>query len=978
MVWDPLDAQWNECYELAKKYYKEKGNLLIPHQYTINNIKLGRWIGTQRGLYKDNNLSRERILLLENIGIDWNPIDTQWNECYEIAKKYYNIYGNLLIPTDFIINNTNIGRWVATQRANYKLGVLTNYKTELLEDIGMIWEPYDTQWKEYYDLAKEYYKENGNLLISIEYTTNQDIRLGNWIHSQRRSYRENRLSKDKIELLEKIGMVWDPLDAQWNNYYNLAVNYYNTNNNLLIPLRYKTKDGIQLGAWIGNQRSSYKENKLSEEKITLLEKIGMIWNTIEAQWGNRYNLAVKYYKENGDLLIPISYITEDKIKLGSWINTQRYNYKESKLSDDQISLLEKIGMVWNTFEAQWNECYDLAKKYYSKNGNLLIPISYITEDNNKLGLWIASQRSLYRENKLSKERIELLEKIGMVWDSLEVQWNEYYYLAVKYYNENGNLLVPLDYTTKDGIHLGYWIGTQRGNYKSEKISSKKMVLLEKIGMVWNPFDTQWNEYYNLLVEYYKENGNSLVPLRYITKSRKQLGSWVSHQRINYKLNKISSEKIKLLEKIGMVWNPEIFTWNETYKIAKQYYKENNNLNVPNVFFYKNVNLGSWIQTQRNNYNQYILTDNQIKMLNEIGMEWDQINNREYIWDHNYDIVLAFFQKYNHLYIPTNYIAQDGTRIGIWLSDQKIKYKKNKLSEYRKSKLDMLDKSWMEPSNTKSSFPEYAVLYYIKKYFPSATKLKTKEISEIDIYIPELIIGIEYDGPTHIKSVKRDIEKSAICDKLGIKLVRIRDVECPIINDKSHKIILEDNSFESLDNGIIELLIYLNIFEFDVDIKRDYFEISDNYIKSIDLNWYNMYEKLVEYKNKYGDINVPIYYKTFDGFMLGHWLSNIRSSVKNPSSNGMRINTNKIELLEKLGIDWSPVETQWKKMYGLAKKYYKENGNLLIPDKYIAEDNLKLGRWIGTQRGNYKNNKLSKEKIELLENIGMDWNPRGIK
>ena len=366
------------------------------------------------------------------------------------------------------------------------------------------------------------------------------------------------------------------------------------------------------------------------------------------------------------------------------------------------------------------------------------------------------------------------------------------------------------------------------------------------------------------------------------------------------------------------------------------------------------------------------------MLNAIGMEWDSINNRDYIWDHNYDIVLAFFQKYNHLYIPTNYIAQDGTRIGIWLSDQKIKYKKNKLSEYRKSKLDMLDKSWMEPSNTKSSFPEYAVLYYIKKYFPSATKLKTKEISEIDIYIPALKIGIEYDGPTHIKSVKRDIEKSTICDKLGIKLVRIRDVECPIINDKSHKIILEDNSFESLDNGIIELLIYLNIFEFDVDIKRDYFEISDNYIKSIDLNWYSMYEKLEEYKKEYGNINVPINFITSDGSMLGHWLSNIRQSVRNPNTQNVRVNSNKIELLNKLGMDWNPMETQWKNNYDKAEIYYKENGNLLIPDKYVTEDNIKLGRWIGTQRGKYKKKNLSIDKIELLEKIGMVWDPRNEK
>ena len=84
------------------------------------------------------------------------------------------------------------------------------------------------------------------------------------------------------------------------------------------------------------------------------------------------------------------------------------------------------------------------------------------------------------------------------------------------------------------------------------------------------------------------------------------------------------------------------------------------------------------------------------------------------------------------------------------------------------------------------------------------------------------------------------------------------------------------------------------------------EISDNYIKSIDLDWYNMYEKLKDYYNEFGNINVPIYYKTSDGFLLGHWLSNIRNSIKNPSMKGIRLNTNKIELLNKLGMDWSPI------------------------------------------------------------------------
>lgn len=690
-------------------------------------------------------------------------------------------------------------------------------------------------------------------------------------------------------------------------------------------------------------------------------------------WNDIYIIAKKYYEKYNNLLIPYNYITDDDIKLGSWIRTQRYYYKEKRLSKEKINMLEKIGMIWNPFDTQWNECYELAVNYYNENGNLLIPATYITRDNKQLGLWVSRQRKLYKENKLSKEKIDMLEKIDMIWTPFDAQWNEYYNLAAKYYSENGNLLIPLKYITTDKIKLGYWIGTQRRNYKENKLSEEKINLLEKIGMVWNPYDLQWYEYYNLLVKYYNENGNSLVPLRFITKDNKKLGSWVSTQRRNYKDNKLSEEKIELLEKVEMIWNPASMTWNEMYKIAKMYFKENGNLNIPNIYFYKNVNLGSWILTQRNNYNQKILNDNQIELLNKIGMEWDSIRSREYIWEHNYNIIVEFYNKYKHLYIPTNYISSDGTNIGMWLFEQKTKYNNNALSEDRKRKLDLLDKSWLEPSNTKSSFPEYAVLYYINKYFPTATKFKNQKISEIDIYIPELKVGIEYDGPTHIKSVKKDIEKSKVCEKQGIKLIRIRDCECPILNDNSYKIILKNDSFEALDEAIIKLLKYLNISDnVNVDIKRDYIEISDNYIKSIDLDWYNMYEKLEDYYNQYGNINVPIYYKTSEGFALGHWVSSIRNSVRNPHLKGMRLNSNKIDLLNKLGMDWEPYETQWNMIYELAKKYYEENGNLLIPDKYEIEE-IKLGRWIATQRNSYKENTLPKEKISLLEKIGMIWN-----
>ena len=130
----------------------------------------------------------------------------------------------------------------------------------------------------------------------------------------------------------------------------------------------------------------------------------------------------------------------------------------------------------------WAEMYVIAQEYYERQGDLLVPVHYVTEESIRLGAWIANQRRQYKNGKLAKDKIELLEKIGIVWSVYEAQWVEYYGLAKSYYNENGNLLIPLLFTTNDGVHLGSWIGTQRRQYKGGELSEDKIELLErKIG-----------------------------------------------------------------------------------------------------------------------------------------------------------------------------------------------------------------------------------------------------------------------------------------------------------------------------------------------------------------------------------------------------------------------------------------------------------------------------------------------------------------
>ena len=118
---------------------------------------------------------------------------------------------------------------------------------------------------------------------------------------------------------------------------------------------------------------------------------------------------------------------------------------------DCIALFEKLN---DTLTASWDLMYTFAKQYYIKHGNLEVPRRYKTEDGYSLGHWIFTQRSVYKGEAygtLGADRIQKLEAIGMVWDSVrDISWQRYYELAKTYYDEHGDLNIPYDYQKTNG------------------------------------------------------------------------------------------------------------------------------------------------------------------------------------------------------------------------------------------------------------------------------------------------------------------------------------------------------------------------------------------------------------------------------------------------------------------------------------------------------------------------------------------------
>ena len=139
---------------------------------------------------------------------------------------------------------------------------------------------------------------------------------------------------------------------------------------------------------------------------------------------------------------------------------------------------------------------------------------------------------------------------------------------------------------------------------------------------------------------------------------------------------------------------------------------------------------------------------------------------------------------------------------------------------------------------RTSFPEQAVYYYIHKAFPDAINGYRDIFSssmELDVYIPSLKVGIEYDGRvfhTSQSNVLRDAKKYQICKAAGIRLIRIR--ECThdsLVTRYDNKIDIPDASDKYLDYAISYLLYKLEAPS-DVNVRRDRAEILSN-LEAID-------------------------------------------------------------------------------------------------------------------------------------------------
>lgn len=355
------------------------------------------------------------------------------------------------------------------------------------------------------------------------------------------------------ELFEKLN---DALTATWDMYYASAKQYYQENGNLEVPARYITEEGYALGSWLNNQKAIRKGTivgKLTEDQIQKLDSIGMIWDSLDYFWEQNFKLAKEYYLTSGNLDIPTNYKSTDGKHLGNWILRQRQLYKSNSLTDEQIKKLDSIGMDWmDRVDRVWENGFIEAKNYSEEYGNLSVPKNYRSNTDFPLGIWIQRQRSLYKNKKISDDRVKRLTDVGMNWN-LD-NWESRFDLVKQYYEEHGNINISQKEVIQ-GVWIGKWIVSQKKSMESGKLTNEQIEMLKTLPMEEvGRKDNRWWSMYEEAKKYYLKFGNLNIPMGYLTSSGKKLSDWIIRQRRNYKLGKMPSEHKEKLDEIGFIWD----------------------------------------------------------------------------------------------------------------------------------------------------------------------------------------------------------------------------------------------------------------------------------------------------------------------------------------------------------------------------------------------------------------------------------------
>lgn len=353
---------WISKFEIIEMYIKSNKKLPSTNDADDNVKKLAEWLGTQNHNFKNNKgfmknyyLKDKWTTFIEQNKSLFTTNEEIWQNHMEKIENFIMKYSRLPTSSDKSKENQNLGRWLNTQKINYKL----QQNIMLNQDIKILWESFidkhrnlfmtnEEQWIENLHKVDEYIKKHNKLPSKND--TNEDIKsLKIWIYTQKKTYPNmgimknieiKRMWENFIENNKKYFMSFHEI---WHNNLNNLEKYIKEYDKL--PSQIDSNINIQqLGGWVSTQKTNYEKSRdiMKDPLIRIkwsdfIEKYSILFRSNKEIWYDYLQQSSKYISDYQKR--PSSSDKNENIqKLERWLITQGKNYKSNKhvMSDNEI------------------------------------------------------------------------------------------------------------------------------------------------------------------------------------------------------------------------------------------------------------------------------------------------------------------------------------------------------------------------------------------------------------------------------------------------------------------------------------------------------------------------------------------------------------------------------------------------------------------------------------------------------------------
>jgi len=409
---------------------------------------------------------------------------SSWEFYFGLLQRAVAELGTTRLPADYLYDGKPLGVWISAQRRASKgrvgWGELTPERKQLLETLAdWVWDPYDAEWEEAFELLAEYARRTGTTRMP------RGHKLGNraidaWCTNQRSSHKVGQLSVDRSQRLEALqNWSWDPKIDDWNSAFNALVAYQQTHGHLRVPKDLMLSDGRLLFSWVANQRDRYKKGKVPAERKELLESIpGWSWDFYADEWQANYDDVLAYASKHHKM--------PDKGAKGSsgsdlaqWVVTNRVRFRDGIMPPNQIALLNEIpNWSWDPDSENDDKWMSALRDFQKMHGHLLVPMDFVTEDGLRLGAWVSQKRIRRKKGILVEKWIDRLNGLeGWAWSGAEGHWHTGFNALLEFSSRNGTCKVPQDMEVH-GLKIWRWIERQVRAIRNNELPQDKRAMLE--------------------------------------------------------------------------------------------------------------------------------------------------------------------------------------------------------------------------------------------------------------------------------------------------------------------------------------------------------------------------------------------------------------------------------------------------------------------------------------------------------------------